>query len=91
MKVFLMNAIFFKVQVVKNQNVNSTFLGFKWGYIKKFHPTILNSFTPMKSQEISFKSILDDYQRALQDIENTHVLESNNAITLQSREMSKRC
>ncbi len=32
---------------------------------------------------------MDDYQRALQDIDNAHVLDSNNAITLQSREMSK--
>ncbi len=38
-----------------------------------------------------FKSIFDDYQKALQDIDNAHVLESNNAITMQSPKMSKWC
>jgi hypothetical protein len=71
--------------------MNATFLGFKWGYIKKFYPTIPNSFATMKSHEIMFKSIFDDYQKALQDINNVHVLESNTAITLQSPEMLKRC
>jgi len=51
-----MNAICFKVQVVNNQNMNATFLSFKWGSIKKFNPTILNSFATMKSHEFHSKA-----------------------------------
>ncbi len=36
--------------------MNATFLGFKWGYIKKFNPTIPNSFTTMKSHEFRSKA-----------------------------------
>jgi hypothetical protein len=36
--------------------MNATFLGFKWGYIKKIHPTIPNSFATMKSHEIRSKT-----------------------------------
>jgi hypothetical protein len=36
--------------------MNTIVLGFKWGYIKKFHPTIPNSFTRMKSHELCSKA-----------------------------------
>jgi hypothetical protein len=36
--------------------MNATFLGFKWGYIKKFNPTIPNSFATMKSCEFHSKA-----------------------------------
>jgi hypothetical protein len=36
--------------------MNTTFLGFKWGYIKKFNPTIPNSFATMKSHEFHSKT-----------------------------------
>jgi hypothetical protein len=36
--------------------MNATFLGFKWGYIKKFNPTIPNSFATMKSHEFHSKA-----------------------------------
>jgi hypothetical protein len=36
--------------------MNATFLGFKWGYIKKFNPTIPNSFTTMKIREFHSKA-----------------------------------
>jgi hypothetical protein len=57
--------------------MNATFLGFKWGYIKKLIQL--------------FQIVLHDYQKAFHDIDNIHVLEYNNAITLQSCEMSKTC
>jgi hypothetical protein len=36
--------------------MNTTFLAFKWGYIKKFNPTIPNSFARMKSHEFHSKA-----------------------------------
>jgi hypothetical protein len=36
--------------------MNATFLGFKWGYIIKFNPTIPNSFATMKSHEFHSKA-----------------------------------
>ncbi len=39
-----MRAICFKVQIMNISNMNTAFLGFKWVYIKKFNPTIPNSF-----------------------------------------------
>jgi hypothetical protein len=36
--------------------MNATFLGFKWGYIKKFNPTIPNNFARMKSHEFHSKA-----------------------------------
>jgi hypothetical protein len=36
--------------------MNTTFIGFKWGYIKKFHPTIPNNFATMKSHEFCSKA-----------------------------------
>jgi hypothetical protein len=36
--------------------MNATFLGFKWGYIKKINPTIPNSFARMKSHEFHSKA-----------------------------------
>jgi len=36
--------------------MNATFLGFKWVYIKKFNPTIPNSFATMKSHEFCSKA-----------------------------------
>jgi hypothetical protein len=36
--------------------MNATFLGFKWGYIKKFNPTIPNRFAKMKSHEFHSKA-----------------------------------
>jgi hypothetical protein len=36
--------------------MNATFLGFKWGYIEKFNPTIPNSFARMKSHEFHSKA-----------------------------------
>jgi hypothetical protein len=36
--------------------MNATFLGFKWVYIKKFNPTIPNSFATMKSHEFRSKA-----------------------------------
>jgi len=36
--------------------MNTTFLGFKWGYIIKFNPTIPNSFATMKSHEFRSKA-----------------------------------
>jgi hypothetical protein len=36
--------------------MNATFVGFKWGYIKKFNPTIPNSFARMKSHEFHAKA-----------------------------------
>jgi len=43
----VMSAICFKVQIVNNWNMNATFLGFKWAYIKKFNPTTPDSFAAM--------------------------------------------
>ncbi len=40
----IMRAICFKVQIMNISNMNTAFLGFKWVYIKKFNPTIPNSF-----------------------------------------------
>jgi hypothetical protein len=36
--------------------MNATFLGFKWGCIKKFNPTTPNSFATMKSHEFHSKA-----------------------------------
>jgi hypothetical protein len=36
--------------------MNITFLGFKWGYIKKFNPTIPTNFATMKSHEFHSKA-----------------------------------
>jgi hypothetical protein len=36
--------------------MNVTFLCFKWGYIKKFNPTIPNNFTTIKSHEFHLKA-----------------------------------
>jgi hypothetical protein len=36
--------------------MNATFLGFKWGCIKKFNPTTPNSFATMKSHELHSKA-----------------------------------
>jgi hypothetical protein len=36
--------------------MNATFLDFKWGCIKKFNPTTLDSFATMKSREFHSKA-----------------------------------
>jgi hypothetical protein len=36
--------------------MNTTFLGFKWVYIKKFNPIIPNSLATMKSHEFHSKA-----------------------------------
>jgi hypothetical protein len=61
------------------------------GLYQKCNPTIANSFATMKSHEFHAKSYRMTNQGALQDIDNIDVLESNNLITLQRHEMSKRC
>jgi di/tripeptidase len=71
--------------------MNATFLGFKWGYIKKFNPTIPNNFATMKIHEFHSKAYWMTIKELCRTLTMLIVLESNNAITLQSCEMSKRC